>query len=437
MKAYMQRARKGNYHIQEKPRWEHFAEFLTEARKNTRSALGYISTSLSAVESQDITQLSSDVFAEITHVLHGTTADSAVNKVLSDTEITHVLDGTTDGSAVNEVLADTEDLSPLPMRSRLQRILATCKKSTHHQVLTGWGIELLLEGKPSLCFRKFAPDMPDYVEKAIIVRADLTYNVSAHGHGGLRDPSLGDGILGCVDDLLAVLQTVADATFCGCLDYTKYKNIVSSLIPEKVSQIRETNEVDRHVYRSISCSVLKFGNSSGSRCQSCQRLDNSWRKTLSRFNHKGPVNEIKNLKSELKEKIERIAVLEAEVKVLTESMMAISDADHILCKDTLFRDPEVLTKIEENDKMRILFEDQEKFLKLKDKRGMRWHPRIIRFALGIYVKSRGQYVSIAKQGYLQLPDERTLRAYKNCTEGGSGWKDDDIFRMASTYHLWF
>ncbi|KAK3273452.1 hypothetical protein CYMTET_18306 [Cymbomonas tetramitiformis] len=264
MKAYMQRARKGNYHIQEKPRWEHFAEFLTEARKNTRSALGYLSTSLSAVESQDITQLSSDVFAEITHVLDGTTADSAVNEVLSDTEITHVLDGTTDGSAVNEVLPDTEDLSPLPMRSRLQRILATCKKSTHHQVLTGWGIELLLEGKPSLCFRKFAPDMPDYVEKAIIVRADLTYDVSAHGHGGLRDPSLGDGILG--------------------------------------------------------------------------------------------------------EKIERIAVLEVEVKVLTESMMAISDADHILCKDTLFRDPEVLTKIEENDKMRILFEDQEKFLKLKDKR---------------------------------------------------------------------
>lgn len=48
---------------------------------------------------------------------------------------------------------------------------------------------------------------------------------------------------------------------------------------------------------------------------------------------------------------------------------------------------------------------------LKEKRQMKWHPLIIRFALVLRYVSTSGYRVAANSGFLSLPSERTLRDY--------------------------
>ena len=60
---------------------------------------------------------------------------------------------------------------------------------------------------------------------------------------------------------------------------------------------------------------------------------------------------------------------------------------------------------------RILWEQQKKYIALNDKRQMRWHPLIIRFALSLRYASSTAYRTVSSSGLLSLLSERTLRDY--------------------------
>ena len=60
---------------------------------------------------------------------------------------------------------------------------------------------------------------------------------------------------------------------------------------------------------------------------------------------------------------------------------------------------------------RILWEQQKKYIALKDKQQMRWHPLIIRFALSLQYASSTAYRTVSSSGLLSLPSEQTLRDY--------------------------
>ena len=58
-----------------------------------------------------------------------------------------------------------------------------------------------------------------------------------------------------------------------------------------------------------------------------------------------------------------------------------------------------------------LWEQQKKYNALKDKRQMRWHPLVIRFALSLRYASSTAYRTVSSSGLLSLPSERTLWDY--------------------------
>ena len=60
---------------------------------------------------------------------------------------------------------------------------------------------------------------------------------------------------------------------------------------------------------------------------------------------------------------------------------------------------------------RILWEQQKKYIALKDKQQMRWHPLIIRFALSLRYVSSTAHRTVSSSGLLSLPSEQTLRDY--------------------------
>ena len=72
----------------------------------------------------------------------------------------------------------------------------------------------------------------------------------------------------------------------------------------------------------------------------------------------------------------------------------------------------------------IFWQQQLKAASVKDQRGMRWHPAIIRWCLYLHHKSSGCYSTLRNTGVLTLPSERTLRDYKHSSPSMVGFSKE-------------
>ena len=192
--------------------------------------------------------------------------------------------------------------------------------------------------------------------------------------------------------------------------------------------------------RSAHCELLI----SGFRCQSCIRYPGTLRKKESdvRKNTSNP-SPNKDLisnhkthstmsKEELCEKIDtlqkkrrslnsQINTLQeivqkhiTEAEILTESEN--SDVNELVQECT----PSVESEWPAESFQRLFWEEQLKYNKLKDPRGMRWHPMIIKWA--IYIKSKGTkaYEAVTNAGFIKMPNIRTLYNYSHFTDSKCG-----------------
>ena len=76
------------------------------------------------------------------------------------------------------------------------------------------------------------------------------------------------------------------------------------------------------------------------------------------------------------------------------------------------------------------------------KKGIRWHPLVIKWCLYLRHQSNKAYETLRDAGLIALPSQRTLRDYSNAVKAGSGFTfevDDQLHRAAnltksSSYH---
>ena len=68
----------------------------------------------------------------------------------------------------------------------------------------------------------------------------------------------------------------------------------------------------------------------------------------------------------------------------------------------------------------IFWDQQKTYNSLKDKRQMKWHPVVIRFALNLRYMYTSAYQAVCQSGFINLPSERTLSDYTHWTSAHSG-----------------
>ena len=73
-----------------------------------------------------------------------------------------------------------------------------------------------------------------------------------------------------------------------------------------------------------------------------------------------------------------------------------------------------------NSPQRIFWDQQALYNQLSDKRQMRWHPMVMRFALNLKYLSTSAYRAVHQSGLLHLPSQRTLSDYTHWSEPHSG-----------------
>jgi hypothetical protein len=98
----------------------------------------------------------------------------------------------------------------------------------------------------------------------------------------------------------------------------------------------------------------------------------------------------------------------------------------------LLTDPAVDAAIKSSPGMHAMLLDQMTYMRLKDKRGMRWHPALIRLALDLYAKGSVSLVeAINQSGVIRLPSGRQLRRLRQFTRNSTGCDDAAIAQLAA------
>ena len=74
-----------------------------------------------------------------------------------------------------------------------------------------------------------------------------------------------------------------------------------------------------------------------------------------------------------------------------------------------------------NEMMNLFWAEQQK-AHIRNPKGMRWHPMMIRFAIFLHYQSPRCYEALRHSGVLQLPNKSTLRDYTNVIQPKAGFQ---------------
>jgi len=120
----------------------------------------------------------------------------------------------------------------------------------------------------------------------------------------------------------------------------------------------------------------------------------------------------RNMAARLKYQDKQIArAKKGHINVTTD---ADTNQDLISLWDHSHKHPVLLQSIiqkDETGKLAQFYNDQKKYLELKDTRGMRWSVSTIRLCLSVYMRSTSSYKALRSNNILQLPSKRTLSHY--------------------------
>ena len=250
--------------------------------------------------------------------------------------------------------------------------------------------------------------------------------------GQLLNPADSDffsDLLQCVSDihsLLSILQQVASAQLCagnpdpdfidviereGGSFRGENKEVVATL--DNTYSVKVSGCTYERMIRTQECEILYWPCSAGERAvrsHGCNHFRAHLRVKRSRCSNSDPssavadnshtnyshlskdelVDRLKNVQKSrkaIRAKYEQLAK-----KVIKEEGVKISEEDEsdirMLMDDVT---PEIRTKYGKDSPQYVLWQEQEKYNSLKNKRQMRWHPFVIRFALSLFYSSRVAY----------------------------------------------
>ena len=81
----------------------------------------------------------------------------------------------------------------------------------------------------------------------------------------------------------------------------------------------------------------------------------------------------------------------------------------------------MLQRFPQDSFQHVFWKQQKDCASRKDKRGMCWHPLMIKWCLYLHHQSSKAYETLQESGCLQLPSQHTLRDYTHCIESRAGF----------------
>ena len=305
----------------------------------------------------------------------------------------------------------------------------------------------VLESEMNITLIKFYNGEMPSVKLSVKIDKDFICTVSVHRKTIDRSHELWEGMpaifdhVDIVERLLDRLETLK--VCCGNLE-EEYSQLlaVGDVLTNNVDEgpvayregdfgaISEIGEAYSSTVRSTKCSLLTTRRF---KCMNCTNYGYALKKRVnklrdrtattksflySNFKHKDMTRD--ELCQKLCEQKSEIDSLQQTVRQLKrkfeKEMNTVKESDEHLDLSELMS-PCNFEKAFPNSssRQRLFLEQQLECIKKSDKRGMRWHPSIIRWCLNIRNISQKAYDSIKGSGFISLPSSRTLYDYSQFT----------------------
>ena len=192
--------------------------------------------------------------------------------------------------------------------------------------------------------------------------------------------------------------------------------------------------------RRVDCDILCNPSRYTLRCKSCQLFRCTLRSSVNRVTNVDDRTSatshtsyrdlssaekdtrLKNLHHSLRVAKQQVQRLKSEIGLLIEKDgISLQDNDASDISDIL---TEFSSSIDQTypteSPQRIFWEEQQKYNSLRDKRQMKWHPLVIRFALNLKYMSTSAYRAVRQSGIISLPSQRTLSDYTHWASAHTG-----------------
>lgn len=303
----------------------------------------------------------------------------------------------------------------------------------------------------------FHPPQPPTVDVSLNISADFSWCLSVYG----RDVPISAAAcltlqpkitsLASVENMLTALN---DLTICPGNAEQKYIAVLQKRggVIRNVSGVKTAYIDDKGKEQSVrheNCEILTL---EGSRCSVCEHYRNTLRalasKDLSASDPKSQSqrtgqNSHTNYRylsvEESKERMRNLQKakrsISQENRRLREKLQNLIEKEGI---DLVDEDVSTLEEVfEDADKeithlpaesfQRLFWEQQRQYKQLKNKRSIRWHPLMIRFALNLKYLSSAAYRAIGQ--FFTLPSDRTLRDYTHFMRFDAGTSPSILQRL--------
>ena len=205
--------------------------------------------------------------------------------------------------------------------------------------------------------------------------------------------------------------------------------------------------------RKIDCEVLCHPSRYTHRCKSCQLFRSTLRSSVIRVTsvdkHTSATSHTNYRNLSSAEKATRLKNLHHSVRIVKQQVHRLKtkigqliDNQGVSLQDDDATDiSEIFTECSTSiDKryptespQRIFWEEQQKYNSLRDKRQMRWHPLVIRFALNLKYMSTSAYRAVHQSGIISLPSQRTLSDYTHWASAHSGVQIEFVEHLKSLF----
>ena len=190
--------------------------------------------------------------------------------------------------------------------------------------------------------------------------------------------------------------------------------------------------------RHINCEMLVVG----ARCSNCQEIRSILRKRGMRKSQQTPPSskgaasssdqrsKVQQLQQEKRKLSRQVSSLSGKVSSLEFTLRQMIVREGTVLNQQ--QNAEILSLVEDSASefekafpadsfQRCFWEEQLRYNRLSDKKGMRWHPLIIRWCL--YMRSKSSKAYDGLRQFLNLPSQRTLYDYSHYTEHGTGFQE--------------
>ncbi|XP_070552284.1 uncharacterized protein [Ptychodera flava] len=276
------------------------------------------------------------------------------------------------------------------------------------------------------------------VIRELRIYEDFTWTLRISGRKATQCFGLPTVLSGASDEIYTLFLVAAAAKLCPGFDVLTRRD-TRSLKGEVIGRAEDWVQHEDEtvstslVHRSVACQMILSTENPETVCKRCATVKKNCGRDMfsvttsetSKYKRESYMTEQELTNKLVLERKQKIKAKKREQRLrakLNDEMIIFSRENHEDL-ESIFKSTDGKTTCGDNQDLVLLWDEQRKALACKGQNGRRWHPKVIRMCLSVWMRSQKAYEELRKSGMMVLPSGRLLSMYVNSVDHHPGLND--------------